>query len=249
MDEFKVQNDLDLNKAFEIIISIESFNKYILDIAELIYEEKLSRACFNEVLDRYKVDKEGIKPELIDLILVYLNIVLNDHIISEKEKRNAEMLKLFFNLKEGDFCKYRNQEIGYILKRQFDYHAADYGFSNEEEIQEFLLQDLFDLGFDQFNEFKILAIESTIENGEDSEPNGLKDFKKNRVVRNSNARLIPQKVKDQVWNRDSGRCVLCGSTDKLEFDHLIPFTKGGSNTYRNIQLLCEKCNREKSDCL
>lgn len=62
MDDFNVQNDLDLNKAFEIIISVESFNNYILEIAELIYEGKLSRDCFNDVLDRYKVNKEGIKP-------------------------------------------------------------------------------------------------------------------------------------------------------------------------------------------
>lgn len=58
---------------------------------------------------------------------------------------------------------------------------------------------------------------------------------------------IPQEVKDVVWNRDSGRCVLCGSNEKLEFDHIIPFSKGGSDTARNIQLLCENCNRTKSD--
>lgn len=60
------------------------------------------------------------------------------------------------------------------------------------------------------------------------------------------SRRITQAVKDQVWNRDGGKCVECGSNEKLEFDHIIPFSKGGANTYRNIQLLCERCNREKS---
>jgi hypothetical protein len=58
---------------------------------------------------------------------------------------------------------------------------------------------------------------------------------------------ISQTIKDQVWNRDGGKCVECGSNEKIEFDHIIPFSKGGSNTYRNLQILCEKCNRSKSD--
>jgi hypothetical protein len=61
------------------------------------------------------------------------------------------------------------------------------------------------------------------------------------------SRRISQKVMDKVWNRDGGKCVKCGSNEKLEFDHIIPFSKGGSNTYRNIQLLCENCNRSKSN--
>tara|TARA_Y100001970_G_scaffold115280_1_gene143705 strand:+ start:2078 stop:3052 length:975 start_codon:yes stop_codon:yes gene_type:complete len=59
-------------------------------------------------------------------------------------------------------------------------------------------------------------------------------------------RKIPQRVKDKVWNRDGGKCVECGSNQKLEFDHIIPHSKGGANTYRNLQLLCEPCNRTKS---
>ncbi|MBI2283300.1 MAG: HNH endonuclease [Bacteroidetes bacterium] len=62
-----------------------------------------------------------------------------------------------------------------------------------------------------------------------------------------NREPIPQDVKDKVWNRDSGRCVKCGSQENLEFDHIIPFSKGGATTYRNLQILCKKCNIEKSN--
>ena len=58
---------------------------------------------------------------------------------------------------------------------------------------------------------------------------------------------IPQNVKDQVWNRDGGKCVECGSKERLEFDHIIPHSKGGADTYRNLQLLCQSCNGKKSN--
>jgi hypothetical protein len=68
----------------------------------------------------------------------------------------------------------------------------------------------------------------------------------NTEAGNSNTRPpISDEVKLFVWQRDGGKCVKCGSQFNLEFDHIIPFSKGGSNTARNIQLLCEQCNRSK----
>jgi hypothetical protein len=61
------------------------------------------------------------------------------------------------------------------------------------------------------------------------------------------SRSITEDVKDAVWRRDEGKCIQCGSNENLEFDHIIPHSKGGANTKRNIQLLCEPCNRKKSD--
>jgi hypothetical protein len=58
-------------------------------------------------------------------------------------------------------------------------------------------------------------------------------------------RNIPSNVKQHVWRRDGGRCVQCGSTTNLEYDHDIPVSRGGSNTERNVRILCRSCNRKK----
>ena len=60
-------------------------------------------------------------------------------------------------------------------------------------------------------------------------------------------RLIPSEVKKEVWKRDGGRCVICGSVKNLHFDHDLPFSKGGTSlTPKNVRLLCMKHNLEKS---
>lgn len=56
---------------------------------------------------------------------------------------------------------------------------------------------------------------------------------------------IPKRIRMYVWQRDYGKCVACGNKEKLEYDHIIPLSRGGGNTERNIQLLCEHCNRSK----
>ncbi len=58
---------------------------------------------------------------------------------------------------------------------------------------------------------------------------------------------IPEAVRVAVWRRDQGKCARCGSRENLEYDHIVPVSKGGSNTERNIELLCQSCNRAKGN--
>lgn len=61
------------------------------------------------------------------------------------------------------------------------------------------------------------------------------------------SRIIPASVKLEVWKRDAGKCIKCGAATELHFDHILPYSKGGTSLKAdNIQLLCARHNLEKS---
>ncbi len=60
-------------------------------------------------------------------------------------------------------------------------------------------------------------------------------------------RIIQTAIKLAVWKRDGGRCVKCGATDELHFDHDLPWSRGGTSLSEdNVQLLCRRHNLAKS---
>lgn len=60
---------------------------------------------------------------------------------------------------------------------------------------------------------------------------------------------LPRAVRLAVFERDGGRCVACGSSFEIQFDHVIPFSMGGASTVENLQILCAGCNRQKGGAL
>jgi len=78
------------------------------------------------------------------------------------------------------------------------------------------------------------------------QPVEVKAFNKEIVLPHN--RMIPTSVKIEVWARDKGKCVKCGSTENLHYDHDLPFSKGGTSlTADNVRILCMKCNLSKSN--
>ena len=84
--------------------------------------------------------------------------------------------------------------------------------------------------------FKLIAVE------------GDEDLTQPVRISSERRRIIPSSVKLEVWQRDGGKCAICGAPDELHFDHIVPFSKGGtSETAANVQLLCARHNLAKSD--
>lgn len=55
---------------------------------------------------------------------------------------------------------------------------------------------------------------------------------------------ISPATKRTVWERDGGRCVLCGTVHAAPCAHIIPRSLGGMGIETNIVTLCERCHRE-----
>jgi 5-methylcytosine-specific restriction endonuclease McrA len=48
---------------------------------------------------------------------------------------------------------------------------------------------------------------------------------------------------ERLWG---GRCLQCGSDEKLTWDHVVPLSRGGQHSLMNLQRLCRQCNARKA---
>ncbi len=71
------------------------------------------------------------------------------------------------------------------------------------------------------------------------------------IKRNNNRKSISPKIRSKVLRRDHYTCNHCGKSiddgAKLEVDHIVPVSKGGTNDLNNLQVLCWECNHGKSN--
>jgi len=222
-------------RDFLIIEQIESIRKQTLEV--------LITAMTNFSFD---VDiGKGASARNIKLKLPHFTVVGTTSNPLQVDKRLGSLMFAF------NFNSYNTAEVGEILS--LFVKRADLSFLRQEvfvflaELSNGCPEDAF-LGLKKLLEYKLAysggqitpTIASII----------LKDLRASLNSKNNSQllgrQLVSDDVKTFVWQRDGGHCVKCGSQENLEYDHIISISKGGSNTARNIQLLCKKCNRSKS---
>lgn len=91
------------------------------------------------------------------------------------------------------------------------------------------------------------AVDASAPNREATVPAGASEAANGSSPQRQRREAIPRAVQRDVWRRDEGRCIECSSKERLCFDHIIPYSRGGSSTARNLQLLCERCNLAKGN--
>ena len=204
----------------------------------------------SEVTESLLKDLSQVDPERVDyfqecsrvgdnyeysfrLTVVHFSIdfLLLDNLITKTEYDFIQSLKSAFKIEPGDFYNKLFGNVQAILLTQFHLYYLDNRVDILESNEIIYLKSIFDLDDQQIRTFELSEFYD----------------KFNVVIKTAGNRYIPESVKKQVWERDGGKCILCGSTDQLEFDHDIPFGKGGSCTLNNVRLLCRNCNRSKSD--
>ena len=151
---------------------------------------------------------------------------------------------MLFKIAEGDFYKLRYEEVNEILKEQLiRIYRDDNRIDQEESLHKVGLQELFSLSYDQFLQFANKEDILALEKGADS-----KDIDSVLLASffsfseyDFAHKTISQEVKELVWEKYGGKCVMCTTSENLLYNHIIPIIKGGSNTFRNIELICDNC--------
>lgn len=203
------------------------FHSFIGNIVEDLWYEQLNT--------HVESIKENLTEPPITRILKYHKVdylPFDRFVLSYKKQKNHIFhddlyMEYYSKLRfDNDFCGIQQQiidETFYIL------------FQNRE-----LLRDFHDLISFHIGELKLSQLD----------PSAEEYFKQDGVIKRKS---IPQWVKKAIYFRDRGRCTLCkcdlsgllSLSEKLNYDHIVPLIKGGTNEVTNIQLLCEHCNKSK----
>lgn len=251
-EEIQVCVELEFNKRLKKAMMLENPNYFnqdeldpmIKEAAEAIVIAQQGSASLLQRKFKLGYNRAG---RLIDQ-LEGLGIIGSFEGSKAREVNIQNLAQLESVFQTGEFlsenCELFKRDYLHLYENQITQRIEDYNRKLEEEElereREQIKFEILEAENKKKEKERLRTLRSEIEKelSESGEINNLLESKRER---------IPQDVMDMVWNRDGGKCLLCGKSEKLEFDHIIPFSKGGSNTYRNLQLLCENCNRVKSN--
>lgn len=212
-------------------------------VHELGYSEGAAQRRI--VAARALAEMPEIEAKIEDGSLNLTNISLVNQFIQDPNERR-EVLKEVENLTKNE-CEQKlfeitgKEEKPKDKKKRISKDKIQVAFVLTDETMAYVekLKDLLgkDLDMDQLVQFMAKKAIESVEKSKFKQTKPRQSLSPAKV-----GRIIPAAVKRDIYARDK-KCSNCGSYRNLNYDHILPYSMGGSNKKENLRLLCSPCNQ------
>lgn len=142
-----------IKKAVEELLGERKYPPMIVKALHLILDDKMNSIALKQCLSEEGYNIGMIKPDALNVILDYSEIILEDDVLTEDEIRIITLLKMFFQIKDGEFYTYgKKARVVSILTMQLEKMYEDGKIDKDEALMKTDLQGLFCLSYDEFLE-------------------------------------------------------------------------------------------------
>ncbi len=153
----------------DFFINLEKEEKCSVSMREtlqLINENRFEPLTVQSIAERNSITSEVLKREAIDVFMDYAKYILLDNHIDDNEMLLAKKYKLLFRIKEGDLLSFgKSNEIKEIITAESKRFYSDSQIDEHESLAKVSLQELFDLGYDQYLDFEKEVVEDALAQG------------------------------------------------------------------------------------
>jgi hypothetical protein len=154
-----------LSSAFSKIQDELQLPEYLKEICTLIKESTINREKIDVILASYNINYTTAKVDFLHLIFEYIKTSLEDDVLTDQEKENIHFLKLCFRIKPGEFYFHNKPDVENVLTSQLSRIYRDDFISEKEALLKVDLQEIFDLSFDQMNDYSKIEASVSVKKG------------------------------------------------------------------------------------
>lgn len=165
-DHLLMDNE-NLSISFLSIQTKLSLTEYLQQVCSSIIDKTITKKTVEEILKTNGINYSIAKVDFLHLIFEYIKTTLEDDVLAVTEKDNIKFLKILFHIQPGDFYFYNKKEIESTIASQLSRIYQDNYITDEEALLKVDLQEIFDLSFDQMNDYSKVEASISIQKGTD----------------------------------------------------------------------------------
>ena len=156
-----------LQDAIAKLLATKNYNDKTIAILQLVIDGKMRLPDVEATLTQIKIKRiTDLKDQLVNVMFDYIDLCLEDDVLTQSEMQDFQTLQRFFRIQEGDFIRcHKEREIKKVLIEQLQKIQSDKVVDKAEALMKNDLQAMFGLSYDQFLTIENEVSKESIKNG------------------------------------------------------------------------------------